>query len=112
MKTTVRRSLIAGLATVTAVLSIAGLFMMLTACVASDGYGGGVGVAYVGDYYEPDGYVYGHWHPGYNVAPPRRERDAHPQVARPQNNRVSTPAYRPAPSSRSAPSIPSRPRGH
>jgi hypothetical protein len=110
MKTTVRRSLVAGVASVAAGLFIAGLFMTLTACVANDGYGGGV--VYGGDYYEPDGYVYGHWHPGYHVAPPRRDRDAHPQVSRPQENRVSTPAYRPAPSSRSAPSIPSRQRGH
>lgn len=42
--------------------------------VEGGGYGGdvgvGVGVGYVGDYYEPWGYDYGHWGPGYRVGPP------------------------------------------
>lgn len=88
----------------------AGLLVVVTGCVATGpGYGGDVGVAYVGDYYEPDGYAYGRWHPGYHVAPPRRGREAHPAIARPEN-RASSPVYRAAPSSHPAPSIPSRPR--
>jgi hypothetical protein len=45
--------------------------VMLAACVAAgyDGDDGGVG--YVGGYYEPYGYVYGGWGPGYRVGPPR-----------------------------------------
>lgn len=47
----------------------------LTGCaVEGGGYDGdvgvGVGVGYVGDYYEPYGYDYGHWGPGYRVGPP------------------------------------------
>jgi hypothetical protein len=51
---------------VLALLSLAG-------CVVG-GYdgGGGVGyVGYVGGVYEPGGYEYGGWGPGYRVGPPR-----------------------------------------
>ncbi len=56
--------------------SIALLLAGLGACaVEGGGYDGdvgvGVGVGYVGDYYEPGGYDYGHWGPGYRVGPPR-----------------------------------------
>jgi len=103
MKTALRRLSIAGIA--------AGMLTVLTGCVATGpGYGGDVGVAYVGDYYEPEG-EYGHWRPGYHVAPPRRGSEAHAPRP-PAQGRASTPAYRPAPSSRPAPSIPSRSRSH
>ena len=42
----------------------------LAACVVG-GYDGGVGVGYVGGFYEPGGYEYGRWGPGYRVGPPR-----------------------------------------
>ena len=42
----------------------------LAGCVVG-GYGGGVGVGYVGGVYEPGGYEYGGWGPGYRVGPPR-----------------------------------------
>ncbi len=76
-------------------------FLLLTALYAclvpGEGYVGGV-------YVEP-GYEYGGWGPGHNVGPPRRgER----RVERPSPPR----AYRPAPRSRPAPSIPTRPHGH
>ena len=45
-------------------------FMSLAACVVG-GYGGDVGVGYVGGVYEPGGYEYGGWGPGYRVGPPR-----------------------------------------
>ena len=56
----------------TVVLLAAGL----GACaVEGGGYDGdvgvGVGVGYVGDYYEPCCYGYGGWGPGYRVGPPR-----------------------------------------
>ncbi|HXR19309.1 MAG TPA: hypothetical protein VN757_05160 [Steroidobacteraceae bacterium] len=54
--------------------ALAMLLAVLAACVAAgyDGYDGnvGVGVGYVGDYYEPGGYGYGGWGPGYRVGPP------------------------------------------
>lgn len=45
----------------------------LAACaVEGVGYGGGdVGVSYVGGFYEPFGYEYGGWGPGYRIGPPR-----------------------------------------
>ncbi len=70
------------------------LLTVLSGCVAS---GGG----YVGGVYEPSGYDYDGWGRGYHVAPSRRgER-------RPE--RPFPPAYKPAPRSRPAPSIPTRP---
>lgn len=83
------------------VLLLAGL----CACVATGpGYDGGVGVAYVGGYYEPYGHDYGGWAPGYYVAPPRggerRQEGSSPHT------------YRPAPRSRPTPSIPTRSREH
>jgi hypothetical protein len=44
--------------------------LVLTACVVG-GYGGDDGVGYVGGVYEPGGYEYGGWGPGYRVGPPR-----------------------------------------
>ncbi|MGB9330517.1 MAG: hypothetical protein WCB10_07090 [Steroidobacteraceae bacterium] len=42
----------------------------LTACFVG-GYDGGGGVGYVGGVYQPGGYEYGRWGPGYHVGPPR-----------------------------------------
>jgi hypothetical protein len=115
MKTTLRRWVLAVLA-----IGLMGLFAVLAGCASS----GEVEVGVYGvDYYEPYGYNYGHWHPGYHVAPPRggredRDRQASgqsrpaPVQAQPPpvQSRPSPPAYRPAPPSRPAPSIPSKPR--
>ena len=48
----------------------------LAGCVAG-GYGGDVGVGYVGGVYEPGGYEYGGWGPGYRVGPPRGGERGH-----------------------------------
>jgi hypothetical protein len=73
------------------------LLVGLGACVAT-------GPGYVGGYYDPYGNDYGGWRPGYYVAPPRGgER---------REERSAPHAYRPAPSSRQAPSIPKRSREH
>ncbi len=99
MKTVLRRLSLAGLAM--------GLFTALTGCVAtSGGYEGEGGTSYSVDYYETNGYDYGHWHPEYHVAPPR-EHEARPPHA---ERHPAKPAYRPAPPSRPVPSIPSRSR--
>jgi hypothetical protein len=116
MKTALRRWWVAGIA--------AGLFTVLTGCATT----GEVGVSYGADYYDPYGYDYTYWHPGYYVAPPRRDRDGREgreevresresrdsrearEVAPRAESRPPQPAYRPAPPSRPAPSIPSRPR--
>jgi hypothetical protein len=74
----------------------------LSACaVEGVGVDGSVGVGYDAGYYEPYGYEYGGWGPGYRVGPGRggdRRGGGHPG------------SYRPAPASRPTPSIPSRPR--
>lgn len=86
------------------------------------------GEGYVGAVYEPVGYEYGAWQTGYYVAPPRHghrdgnydrhdRRDEHrasgPEVRHvepvPAPQPSSRYAYRPAPSSVAAPSIPMRP---
>jgi hypothetical protein len=53
-------------------LGTLGLLALVTlaACVVG-GYGGDGGVGYVGGIYEPGGYEYGGWGPGYRVGPPR-----------------------------------------
>jgi hypothetical protein len=121
MKMALRRWWVAGIA--------AGLFTVLTGCATT----GEVGVSYGADYYDPYGYDYTYWQPGYYVAPPRRDRDDRDrrdregrggreevresrdnretrEVAPRAESRPPQPAYRPAPPSRPAPSIPSRPR--
>jgi len=81
-------------------------FAVLSGCaVEGVGVDGSVGVDYVGGYYEPYGYEYGGWGPGYAVGP---YRDGHGGYYR---DRGHAPAFRPAPRGRSMPSIPSRPRG-
>jgi hypothetical protein len=58
----------------TAALAALWLGGLAGCAVQGGGYDGdvgvGVGVGYVGDYYEPYGYDYGHWGPGYRVGPP------------------------------------------
>jgi hypothetical protein len=78
--------------------------VILQSCVAGGGayYGGGVDVTYGADFYEPWGYEYGGWGPGYWVGPPRGGWDQHHHPGdRPR-------PYRPV--ERSAPSIPNRRR--
>jgi hypothetical protein len=65
------------------------------------GYDGDVGVS-VG-YYEPFGYDYGGWGPGYNVGPGHGGERRPEQAAGGHN-------FRPAASSRRTPSIPTRSR--
>ena len=69
---------------------------VLSACTVTPG-------GYVGGVYEPSGSDYGGWGPGYHVGPSRggERREEH----------SSDHAYRSAPPSRRAPSIPARPRG-
>jgi hypothetical protein len=79
-------------------VSALGLLLLTVLCACAVTGGG-----YVGGVYEPSGYDYGGWRPGYHVGPPRGgER-------RPE--RSSPHAYRPAPRSRPTPSIPTRPHG-
>lgn len=75
----------------------------LSSC-AVDGVSGSVGVGYVGDYYEPYGYDYGGWGPGYAVGP---YRGGHGDFHR---DRGHAPAYRSPPPGRGMPSLP-HPRG-
>jgi hypothetical protein len=100
MKATVLRGL-------TGVLGIA-LLTLLPGCVADGGgayyEGGGVDVTYGADFYEPWGYEYGGWGPGYWVAPGRRGDH------RPDWGGRAPPVYRPAPPSHPMPSIPGRSR--
>jgi len=88
-------------------IGFAGALTLATTSCAVDGAGvdGSVGVGYVGGYYEPYGYDYGGWGPGYAVGP---YRDRHGGFAR---GRGHAPAFHPAPPGRSMPSIPSRGRG-
>jgi hypothetical protein len=81
--------------------------MILTACaVTGVGVDGSVGVGYDAGYYEPYGYDYGGWGPGYIVGPGRGgDRRGHgPHLG-------GGHAYRPAPSFRPTPSIPGGSRG-
>ncbi len=89
------------------------LLMVLSGCVATGG-----GYVEVEGVYEPAGYEYVGWGPRYHVAPPRHDRhDEHEGERggerRPEPAKQSTPhAYRPAPPSRPAPSIPTREHRH
>lgn len=88
---------------------VLGLFTaLLSGCVASgDGYGYdnsariGIGLGY----YEPYGAYYGGWGPGYRVGPTRGNNFRQDRGSRP-NPRT----FRPAPATRSVPSIPARRR--
>lgn len=73
--------------------------------VTGDGGYGGVGVSYVGGYYEPYGYDYGGWGPDYVVGPGR--------YGSPHGNSGEdhgSGGYRRAAPGRPMPSIPQRPR--
>jgi hypothetical protein len=96
---------LAGLAALIAILP--------SSCAVSDGYGYGA-VGYAPDYYEPYGGVYGGWGPDYRVGPVRggdHRFDRGP--GRPAGGTPARHAFRAAPASRGAPSIPSgaRPGG-
>lgn len=111
MKTPVRRWSTRGLMLL--------LFAAVAGCVVGGGYGDGgyagdVGVGYGVGFYEPGGYDYGGWGPGYGVGPPRPGFDrGRPDVGRgrPDSHAAPHPSYRPAPPSRSVPSVPTHPRG-
>jgi hypothetical protein len=102
---------------------------MLSACeVTGVGVDGSVGVVgYDAGYYEPYGYEYGGWGPGYRVGPGRggdrrhegggdRHQDGggdrHQGGGDRHQGGGASHSYRPAPASRPTPSIPNRPRGH
>ncbi|HEY6483018.1 MAG TPA: hypothetical protein VIY54_05770 [Steroidobacteraceae bacterium] len=81
------------------------------ACVSGPGYVGpaDADVGYGVDYYEPYGYEYGGWGPGYWIGPPGRyhdhDRGDHGDHDRGHQGRPA-PRYRPAHGGRAAPSIP------
>jgi len=85
---------------------LAALLAALSGCtVSSEGGYGGVGVSYVGGYYEPFGYDYGGWGPGYVVGPARAGRGR----AGTGPGRAGG-GYRHAAPGRAMPSIPQRSR--
>ncbi len=88
------------------------LFVAVAGCVVGGGYDGDVGVGYGVGFYEPGGYDYGGWGPGYAVGPPRPgfDRD-HDHGGRPDAHAAPHPSYRPAAPTRSVPSVPTHPRG-
>lgn len=77
--------------------------LALTGCVVGGGggYDDTANVSYGVGFYEPLGYNYGGWGPGYRVAPPRG--------GEPRRDRSDRPFHAAQPS-RSTPSIPSRTR--
>jgi hypothetical protein len=89
--------------------------LLLGACAVT-GVGVEGSVGYTGGYYEPYGYDYGDWGIGYRVGPSRRDehRDqgAEHRDHSDRGRAGHTPAYRPAPAGRAAPSIPGRSRNH
>jgi hypothetical protein len=93
--------------------SVAGALglLLLTAlhgCVVGGGgyyQGGDAEVTYGADFYEPFGYEYGGWGPGYFVGPPRDAEHHHGH-----GHFGGSSPYRPAEPSRSMPSIPTRSR--
>jgi hypothetical protein len=90
-----------------AVALAAALLTVLQGCVVGGGgyYDDGAEVSYGADFYEPYGYDYGGWGPGYRVGP-FRGGDHRPD----RGGGRGAPAYRPAAPSRSMPSIPSHSR--
>jgi hypothetical protein len=80
---------------VTAFAAVAGC---VVGCVVGGGYDGGATVGYDVGFYEPFGYDYGGWGPGYGVG-------------RPDVHSAPHSSYRPAASSRPMPSLPSHSRG-
>jgi hypothetical protein len=95
------------------------LTVLLAGCLVPVGGDGYYDEGFVGGaaYYEPYGTNYGGWGPGYQVAPHRNDgyrppppggggHSAPAHISVP--DRKAAPAYRPAPASRSTPSLPSR----
>jgi hypothetical protein len=87
-----------------AVLMLSPLLLLPLGCAVGvgDGYGGNVGIGL--DYYEPFGFDYGGWGPGYNIGPPLgggRTGRGNPGRGGPGRG------YRPAPGGHAMPSIPS-----
>ncbi len=85
-----------------AIVCMIALLALLASACAGPGYGYDEGVGIGAGYYEPYGYDYGGWGPGYAVGPYRGGHG-------PDRGGGGRPghAYRSAPASRSAPSIPS-----
>jgi hypothetical protein len=86
-------------------VGVAAAVTLATGCIAGGGggYDDTASVSYGVGFYEPYGYDYSGWGPGYRVGPSRggdRRRD-----------RPGRPFHAPQPS-HSTPSIPSRPRPH
>ena len=78
------------------------LVAAFTGCVVAGGsYDETVGVSYGVGFYEPWGYDYGGWGPGYRVGPPRGGERYRERTGRP---------YHTARSGRSTPSIPTHTR--
>jgi hypothetical protein len=96
-----------------------GLFVALLVCLGGcvavggydgpSGYYGGSVVGYGVDFYQPYGYNYGGWQPGYRVGPPLRGGFNRP--GRSYSHPSGGPSYHPAAQSRPMPSIPMHPRG-
>jgi hypothetical protein len=100
MKTLVKRRSLSA-------LTLASLAVLAGCVVGGGGYDGGASVGYDVGFYEPFGYDYGGWGPGYGVGLPRRGYD---RDRRPDEHAAPHPSYRPASPSRSMPSLPSRSR--
>jgi hypothetical protein len=100
MKTLMNRRALRGLIVVA--------FAAVAGCVVGGGYDGGVNVGYGVGFYEPYGYDYGGWGPGYGVGLPRHGFD---RGGRPNIHNAPHPSYRPAAPSRSMPSLPAHSRG-
>jgi hypothetical protein len=54
-----------------AIAAVSAALVVGACAVGPVGYDGDVGVGYYGGFYEPYGYDYGGWGPGYHVGPPR-----------------------------------------
>jgi hypothetical protein len=80
-----------------------------TGCVVPGG-DTSVGVSYGVDYYEPYGYDYGGWGPGYRVGPPPRGGWRHDRPAFHGGPPPRPHTFRPPGPSHSMPSIPNHPR--
>jgi hypothetical protein len=90
-----------------AALCAIGLLVVTACAVTGVGVDESVGVGYDGGYYEPYGYDYGGWGGDYRVGPGRggdRRGGGPPPGGRRDGGAGH--AYRPAPASRSTPSIP------
>jgi hypothetical protein len=86
-----------------ALIGMVALLVLPAGCAVEGGsaYGPAVSVGVGLDYYEPFGFDYGGWGPGYNVGPPR--------AGAPRGGGAPGRGWRPAPPGRAMPSIPSAP---